>query len=465
MNAHMTVAPNDPWSWIWSLGYRSIVPLRPSEKYPAIKLNGDWIGLKKWQTLYPTEAQIDQYREWGAGIGIRCEKGLLAIDADTLLQSLSDDIKARVEAKIGLLPLRVGQAPKLLFFCKTEPGYKHPNITFDGGELEVRTNGQFVASGVHPKTMEAYAWRRELPHVDDLPFVAPADLDALWIELRDALPGGRFTSSVNELGEAPTQESLRGTLAAVERAMAYIPNDYASRRVYLRMGYALRAALPDHPEEALQLFEDWCAKWDDPKGEGNDPETVRKDFATFTGVRKVGIGWLESEANLRSGGRFSAERFHERVKPVGIDPTPYGFPDPALIPVRSSLYAGHYMRKFLSATIAQSKVGKSTLVLAEALAMASGKPLLGVQPAGKFRVWWWNGEDPHEELERRVAAAMKFYGLTREDVEDRLLINSGREMPILLASQGSKGSALVDQATVNALCDAIVKKRIDVTIA
>jgi len=441
MNAHMQI-PNDPWAWIWSLGYRSILPIKPREKVPGYKKNGEWFNLGNWQHLYPTEQDTEAYRDWGAGIGIRCENGLLAIDADTLLQNLSDDIKARVEEKIGLLPLRVGQAPKLLFFCKTEPGYKHPNITFQGGELEVRTNGQFIASGIHPQTMAAYEWRRELPHIDDLPFVAPGVLDALWIDLRDALPGGRFTSSVNESGESPTQESLRGTLSAVKRAMQYIPNDYASRKVYLRMGYALRAALPDHPEEAFRLFEAWCEKWDDPKREGNDPETVRRDFATFTGERKVGIGWLEAEANLRSGGRFAAERFHERIKPSGIDPTPYLFPEPSSIPVRSSLYAGHYMRKFLSATIAQSKVGKSTLVLAEALAMASGKPLLGIQPAGKFRVWWWNGEDPHEELERRVAAAMKFYGLTREDVGDRLLVNSGREMPIILATQGKGGAAM-----------------------
>lgn len=463
MNAHMPV-PNDPWAWIWQLGYRCIVPLRANEKYPATKIGDEWVGLPKWQHLYPTEADVDRYRDMGCGIGIRCEKGLLAIDADTLLQNLSDDIKARVEAKIGLLPLRVGQAPKLLFFCKTEPGYKHPNITFDGGELEVRTNGQFVASGIHPKTMAAYEWRRDLPHIDDLPTVLASDLDTLWLELRDMLPSGRFTSSVGDSGETPTQESLRGTVAAVARAMRYIPNDYASRKVYLRMGYALRAALPDHPEKALQFFEEWCEKWDDPKGVGNDSERVRRDFATFTGERKVGIGWLEAEADLRTGGRFIAERFNERIKPVGIDPTPYSFPDPSSIPVRSSLYAGHYMRKFLSATIAQSKVGKSTLVLAEALAMASGKPLLGVQPAGKFRVWWWNGEDPHEELERRVAAAMKFYGLTRDDIEDRLLVNSGREMPILLAAQ-PKGVVTVDQKTVDALCEAILKKQIDVTIA
>ena len=37
--------------------------------------------------------------------------------------------------------------------------------------------------------------------------------------------------------------------------------------------------------------------------------------------------------------------------------------------------------------------------------MATGKALLGVKPEGLFRVRIWNGEDPIEEMERRIAAA------------------------------------------------------------
>jgi hypothetical protein len=476
MNAHSPLQANDPWAWIWSLGYRAIVPITPHDaqlkpginfnpksrgKAPGIRTSEGWTGLSGWPTHYPTESQTEAYRDMGAGIGIRCEKGLLGIDVDTLIEEHAERIRTIVDSRLGPLPLRIGQAPKFLLFCRTEPGYKHPNITFDGGEIEVRTSMQFVAVGTHPVTLQPYRWLRDLPPHTDLAFVKPEILDALWIELRDALPKGRFTSSIGEAAEVADQDSLRGTLRDVERAVALIPNDYASRKVYLRMGYALRAALPDNLEEARRIFQDWCARWDDPRG--NDPETVDKDFNSFNGRRKVGIGWLRDEADLRTGGRFTAEKFNERIKPSGIDPTPYSFPDPSTIPVRSSLYAGHYMRKFLSATIAQSKVGKSTLVLAEALAMASGKPLLGVQPSGKFRVWWWNGEDPHEELERRVAAAMKFYKLTRDDIEDRLLINSGREMPIVLATQGPKG-IIVESKTVDALCEAILKKQIDVFI-
>lgn len=460
MNAETPFAVNDPWAWIWSLGYRAIIPIEPNTKRPGVKVGGKWVGLPNWQMFYPSESDIDRFRDMGAGIGIRCEKGQLAIDADTLSEEWSEKIRAAVETRLGALPLRIGQAPKLLMFCRTEPGYKHPSITFDSGEVEVRTSGQFVAWGDHPKTLRPYRWMRLPPPAEDLPYASPGALNALWLELRDLLPGGRFTSSV-ELGEAPVQESLRGALRDVERAIALIPNDYASRKVYLRMGYALRAALPDQIEEARRLFHGWCERWTDPRG--NDPETVDRDFDTFIHERRVGIGWLQSEANLRSGGRLIAQDFHERIKPEGFSAWPYSFPDLSKIPKRRWLYGGHYRRKTVSATVAPSKVGKSSLSIVEALAMASGKPLLGVKPEGVFRVWLWNGEDDLEELELRVAACMKHYGLTREDVGDRLFLNSGIDTPMVMAVAAKVG-ATIAVPVVDAVIAEIKKNQIDVMI-
>ena len=112
-----------------------------------------WTGLKDWQKMTPTEADVDEWRDMGAGIGLRCDDGLLAIDADTLDPELSAIITGEVEAALGPLPMRVGQAPKTLFLCRTSPTYKHSDITFAGGEIEVRTSMQFVAVGTHPKTL------------------------------------------------------------------------------------------------------------------------------------------------------------------------------------------------------------------------------------------------------------------------------------------------------------------------
>ena len=59
------------------------------------------------------------------------------------------------------------------------------------------------------------------------------------------------------------------------------------------------------------------------------------------------------------------------------------------------------MRNFASATVAP---GKSSLFLAEAIAVATGRDLLGIKPRQRCRVWCWNGENPADEIDRRIAA-------------------------------------------------------------
>jgi AAA domain len=120
--------------------------------------------------------------------------------------------------------------------------------------------------------------------------------------------------------------------------------------------------------------------------------------------------------------------------PADIRATPYVWVEPESIPLRDWLYGKHLIRKFVSATVAPGAVGKSSLVLAEALAMVSGKPLLGTSPPQKLRVWLWNLEDPIEETTRRVQATAKFYGLNPDDIGDRLFVDSGRDQSMVIAT-------------------------------
>lgn len=61
-----------------------------------------------------------------------------------------------------------------------------------------------------------------------------------------------------------------------------------------------------------------------------------------------------------------------------IKATPYAWTDPTTLPRRDFVYGKYLIRKFVSATIAPGGVGKSSLVVTEALSMVSGKALLGV---------------------------------------------------------------------------------------
>lgn len=144
-----------------------------------------------------------------------------------------------------------------------------------------------------------------------------------------------------------------------------------------------------------------------------------------------------------------------------IRATSYVYRDPTKIPVRQWVYGKHLIRRFLSTTVAPGAVGKSSLVLVEAIAMATGRPLLGVAVPKRLRVWYWNGEDPLEEIERRVAAICIHYGIDGRDLEDFLFLDSGRTSSIVLASR-TKDGPKVAEPVVSDLINQIREHEIDV---
>ncbi|MGY4504209.1 hypothetical protein ACVWYH_008166 [Bradyrhizobium sp. GM24.11] len=143
--------------------------------------------------------------------------------------------------------------------------------------------------------------------------------------------------------------------------------------------------------------------------------------------------------------------------------TPYLWRSPETIPKRDWLYGRLLVRKFLTTTVAPGAVGKSSLVTAEALAQASGKPLLGVRPERPLRVWLWNLEDPQEETARRIQAAALHFGLTAEDIGDRLFVDSGREQRLVIAAATRNGAVIV-RPVVDGLIAEIKARKVDIIV-
>jgi AAA domain len=126
------------------------------------------------------------------------------------------------------------------------------------------------------------------------------------------------------------------------------------------------------------------------------------------------------------------------------------------------LHAGHYIRGFLSATIAPGGLGKTSLQLVETVGMVVGRDLLkGTTSPRKLRVWYWNLEDPQDELDRRIAAILLHYEIDPSEVEGRLFVNS--ETPLVIATK-VKDVAVVAEAAVNGLVSEIKRLSIDALI-
>ena len=65
---------------------------------------------------------------------------------------------------------------------------------------------------------------------------------------------------------------------------------------------------------------------------------------------------------------------------------------------REWVYGRHLIRGYVSCTVSPGGAGKTTLALTEAIALATGRPLLGVEVPEKVNVWHYNLEDPLDEF-------------------------------------------------------------------
>ena len=145
-----------------------------------------------------------------------------------------------------------------------------------------------------------------------------------------------------------------------------------------------------------------------------------------------------------------------------VNASPFLWRDTAAIPKRRWLYGKHLLRKFVSLDVAAGGVGKSSLKIGEALAMASGRDIYekGL-PEGALNVWLWNLEDPLDEIERRVHATAQRFKINPVELEGRFFANSGRDQPLVMATEGPDGAMIV-RPVVEALVEEMIERKIDV---
>jgi len=176
-----------------------------------------------------------------------------------------------------------------------------------------------------------------------------------------------------------------------------------------------------------------------------DQDQGQPDTAPIPGARSVG----ESTA--------APDTIQHRL------PTPFQWVEPVLIPPRPWLYGRHLLRRQVSVTVAPGGVGKSSNSIVEALAMATGRPLLGEWVHGPLRTWIYNLEDPPDELQRRVTAAMIHHQIGPDALGGRLFVDSGRDRPLCAAVQLRAGT-VINVPELDALCAVIQERQIDVLI-
>lgn len=145
-----------------------------------------------------------------------------------------------------------------------------------------------------------------------------------------------------------------------------------------------------------------------------------------------------------------------------ITATEWQWIDPRNIAPRQWVYGHHYIRKYVSLTVSPGGVGKTGKAIVEALAMATGRNLLGEEVHERARVWLFN-EDPRDELDRRLAAACQHYGIREHDLRGYLFVDSFRDQEFITAKQ-TKNETVIVAPFREGLTAEIRRRRIDVMI-
>ena len=114
-----------------------------------------------------------------------------------------------------------------------------------------------------------------------------------------------------------------------------------------------------------------------------------------------------------------------------------------MLPRRRWLLGRTLLRSQLTLRVAPGGVGKSTLSLEEAVAVATGRELTGEPVHESAPAWVYNNEDDSDEMRRRLAAILQCWDVPLGEVRGgRLAMNSGADRPLLVAKADRAGNVV-----------------------
>lgn len=440
----------------------SVVPVRPKEKIPSVP----------WAQYQREAAPDGQLQDWfsvgGFGIGLvqGAAAGTIVLDFDGE-EGLAT--RAKLEQQHGPFPntveaLTPGGGCHVLL---RHPGRYTPTRKGLLPGFDVRGDGGFIVA--HPSvhyTGRRYEW--DIDHHPDDVSVAPCPA---WVA--DLI-----------CDEALAPDAGTAMIAAVRPGMLSMPEHVISdgRETYMRN--TVLAVLSDlHAElgrlpTVEQLFEaswsQYSRKVDFSRpGRGKD-EVMAKCRYTLA---RAAAGLVSIKPKPDMGIPIS-EQIQPVSKPLEHDPetgeiiafpaTPLRSLDLALIPPRPWLYGRELLRGFVSVLGSPGGVGKTAFTHAVGVSVALNRPLIAhdLQKTSAFQsvhhqgaVWFYNLEDPSDELRRRMKALILHHHIDFDQIADIVFVDSGRDRPLIVTKRDERGT-IVAHPVVSDLVAELLRRNI-----
>jgi hypothetical protein len=153
-----------------------------------------------------------------------------------------------------------------------------------------------------------------------------------------------------------------------------------------------------------------------------------------------------------------------------INIAPYAPPQEKDLAPWEWLYGTHLLRRQVSGTAAMGGSGKSNLNIAEALALATGRHLLGHTVPKPMRVLLINMEDDSNTIYKRIAAAMRVHKISHDDLGGRLFRVAKDEVEhafgerFIIATVDRARIVIPNETLIGALITFLLAHQIDVLI-
>ena len=252
-----------------------LVPIKAGAKYPATK---------GWTKLRATLEDVNKWSEvrYYGGFGVLGEFNP-GIDIDVQDAGVVRQLIAWVHKNIGVAPVRIGNAPRVLIPCAAPPGglgadssAKYEDELGVSHQIEIKAKGQqWVAYGKHPKTGKPYVWTGgELHSVDSdlLPTLTGEKINELFNYFESIRPTSWETLSKRRTRARAGGLTTDGLLQGVDAFENYKPalnidpdrvrsilaalSPDAGERSWRTVGMALYHQF-DGSAEGMEIFRDW----------------------------------------------------------------------------------------------------------------------------------------------------------------------------------------------------------------
>jgi len=193
---------------------------------------------------------------------------------------------------------------------------------------------------------------------------------------------------------------------------------------------------------------------------------TREDVELSEDFDQRAVEWKVRQAYKSATNRLGEnlpEAAFSAIPARGIVAFDAGDLEPSAIPKREWILGTWFISRFLTVTVAPGGTGKSNLSIIEALAVITGRKISGDHVHKAGRVWLHNGEDPLDEIARRISAACLIHNVTPEEIRGKFFYTSGRTSPLLLVREQGR-TVTRDASAIEAVKEFIVKNNIKLWI-